>query len=372
MKNHLDQPLNQNYPAIKKSILIATLCFLQALFWLLLYHGLDTFIYPLTIAVILLYMSLPAIVFLETKCHLPAPIAVGLIFFAQVVVILTLLLIGIPYLFREISNLIQQLPLFVSHIFDALQTLSKSYDFLNFDDSLTRAPIQLTQTLQALRSLDATTLYNTLMIAQGTASQLLSPIFWIAYMIIMPVMYFFLAIQSKKIIPLIRSYTPLAYRDAVVSTLRVVNTIFSGYFRGQITVLSFLAFMYAAGLYLLNIPYGLAIGIMTGILSFIPYFGLFLGFTLASISSFYTSSSLSSFALLCLTFAIVNAIESLYLTPTFMGKRVGLSNVSSLLSIIIGANLFGLFGLVFAIPMAATGKHLFKQFATYCKHQGVL
>jgi len=178
--------------------------------------------------------------------------------------------------------------------------------------------------------------------------------------------------QSKKLIPMITSYTPIAYRDSVVSTLNSVNSIFSGYFRGQITVLSFLTVMYASGLYLLGIPYGLVTGIMTGILSFIPYFGLFLGFTVASISLFYTSPSIVSFALLCITFAVINAIESLYLTPTFMGKRVGLSNVSSLLSIIIGANLFGLFGLVFAIPTVATSTLLFKQFATYCKRQGVL
>ena len=84
---------------------------------LLVYYGLDTFVYPLTAAIILLYMSLPAIHFLEHRLKIPPTVAIGTIFFLQLILISFILIMGIPYLLGEVRNLIEQLPTFFAYFF---------------------------------------------------------------------------------------------------------------------------------------------------------------------------------------------------------------------------------------------------------------
>lgn len=355
-----------------KHQLIAALAILHTLFFVTIYIGLGTFLYPILAAILLVYLSLPAIEFLKKTAHFPAIVAVGVLFLLQLSIIITLFFIALPYLIAELATLIKHLPTFINYFFEEARTLASSYEIPLSTFDLPNLSASLNQAFASIAKLNASTLQTTLSVAGGTAGQLLSPVYWMAYILIIPLIYFFLALNAAKIIPMVKKYTPLLYRQHVINALTATNTIFSGYFRGQITVVFFLCILYSSTLSLLGIPYAVITGILTGILSFIPYLGFVTGFIISTFSLFYSNASLFGLLSLVLGFACINAVESLFLTPTFMGKRIGMSNLASLLSLIIGANLFGAFGLIFAIPLAATCKHFFLEFTTYCKQQEIL
>ena len=337
---------------------------LQFLVITLIYLGLSSFYYPIVFAVVLLYLSQPSIRFLCKRIKLSKPFAIGFIFVIQMFVIVLLLSFAIPYLVREVTNFISQLPQLLDHIFNETQTalVKLGLDYLINLDLLKNEMINLTQEYS---NVSLHTLVQTIRFAKGNASQILSPVIWLINIFMVPVMYFFLGLYAENIIPWVKKTSPDIYQHFLVFGLELGNSILSDYFRGQIIVISILACLYATALYLFGLPSGFLIGFTTGIMSFIPYFGVLIGFSLAAISLVYVTSSLTYFIGLILIYAGINALESLYLTPSIMGNRVGLSNLAGLISMIVGANLFGLSGLVFAIPATAFCKELFQSLVGY-------
>lgn len=332
----------------------------QLFFLWIIAIGLQPFYYPIIIAIVLSYLSQPAIEFLQRRIQLSRPLALAVIFSVQMVAIGLFLLAAIPFLLTEIIHFISQLPQLIQYLVQKIQSNIHHYNLGAFID-IDALQEELITKIRSFSKISPQTLYHTLTIAKGTASQLLSPVYWLTTIVIVPVMYFFLGLYADRILPWIENCSPKSYRSWLVATLTLANELFSAYFRGQIIVVSFLCCLYSLGLSLIGIPYGLMIGITTGILSFVPYLGLISGFVLALVSLFYTQASILSFLGLLLVFVVINSFESLFLTPTFMGNRVGLSNLTSILSLIIAGHLFGFIGLVFAIPMTALGSALFQQ-----------
>ncbi|MEC8064072.1 MAG: AI-2E family transporter [Pseudomonadota bacterium] len=341
-----------------KILLFISLLAIEILFLSTVFIGLDHFIYPVCIATILLYIALPAIEALENYLLIPRIAAIFLIFSIQVSFIIYLLFTLLPSLVLDLQNLLQNLPINIKKSISLINRFTQKYDVSIFPDigSLEKNIIESFTDYIKPTSFD---LAKTLTVAHTTAGQLISPIYWLADLFLIPILFIFLGLNYQKILQGITCYTPNPYKADMNKLLMKMNTIFAGYLRGQVILITILTISYCVGFSLIELPHAIVIGIVTGVLSFVPYLGTTVGIITSLINLAAMNSSTLSYVSLFLVFAVVHGTESVILIPHLIGNSVGLNVFTSFLSILIGANMFGMVGILFAIPTTAILKYLF-------------
>ena len=148
--------------------------------------------------------------------------------------------------------------------------------------------------------------------------------------------------------------------------LNTIKEVFTSYFKGQGLVVLILCVLYAVGLKLIGIPFGILLGILIGLLSVIPYLGFTIGFivtlVIAVVQSIYgiasgaVSFSLGAFSQIfwvILVFAVIQVLESFIITPQVMGKSIGINPIATMVLLIVGGMAFGPVGMIIAVPVAA-------------------
>jgi predicted PurR-regulated permease PerM len=123
--------------------------------------------------------------------------------------------------------------------------------------------------------------------------------------------------------------------------------------RGQASVCLLLGIFYAVGLTLVGLDFGLMVGMVAGVLSFIPYVGTIVGFIVGIGLAFVQFSDWISIALVAGVFVVGQGIEGNFLTPRLVGTRVGLHPVMVIFALLAGGALFGFLGILLAVPVAA-------------------
>jgi predicted PurR-regulated permease PerM len=196
--------------------------------------------------------------------------------------------------------------------------------------------------------------------AGGVVSGGLAVVNVLALIFITPVVVFYLVRDWKHVETAIDDWLPRRHAPTIRAILNEIDARLAGFLRGQALVCIFLATFYAVGLTLADLNYGLLVGIMTGVFSFIPYVGAFVGMVTAiAIAAFQFSSPLDVGAVL-LVFVLGQFIEGNFVTPKLVGERVGLHPVWMLLAVFAGGALFGFVGVLIAIPVAAALGVLFR------------
>ncbi|MBZ4642947.1 MAG: hypothetical protein JG767_556 [Deferribacteraceae bacterium] len=131
------------------------------------------------------------------------------------------------------------------------------------------------------------------------------------------------------------------------------NDIISRYFRGQLLVSVFLGVSYSIVLMIVGVDGGLLIGIVSGVLSFIPYLGFLVGFVSSITMSYLQFGDFLHPLYILIGFTVVQFIESNIVTPRLVGKSLGLHPTAVIFSLMVGGYLLGLGGMIFSLPVAA-------------------
>ena len=175
----------------------------------------------------------------------------------------------------------------------------------------------------------------------------------ISLFVITPVVAFYLLRDWDAIIARVDTYLPRAHVETIREQARLVDETLAGFLRGQFTVCLLLGLFYGIGLSLVGLEFGLVIGLGTGLVSFIPYFGMLIGFVVGvglAIAQFHT---LLPIAMVVVVFAVGQFLEGNFLTPKLVGDRVNLHAVWIMFALLAGAALFGFVGVLLAVPVAA-------------------
>lgn len=158
----------------------------------------------------------------------------------------------------------------------------------------------------------------------------------------------------------IRELIPIHYRDRVIYLAKQIDGQLRGFLRGQLLVMVALGVMYAIGLTLSGTPFGIIIGLLGGLASFVPYLGLILTIIPAAVLTVLSHTvdwHIHVIAVLG-TFTVAQVIEGTVLTPRIVGDQIGLNPVWVILAIMVFAGIFGFAGLLIAVPVAAVLKVL--------------
>lgn len=191
-------------------------------------------------------------------------------------------------------------------------------------------------------------------LATGALSSALGVVSIVVFMLVVPVVAFYLLLDWDQMIARIDELLPRDHAPVIRRIGREVDTVLAGFVRGQLTVCMILGTYYAISLMLAGLQFGGIIGAIAGTITFIPYVGALVGGALAiGLALFQFWGDWSSIALVTMIFAFGQFLEGNVLTPKLVGKSVGLHPVWLLLALSLFGSLFGFVGMLVAVPVSA-------------------
>lgn len=175
----------------------------------------------------------------------------------------------------------------------------------------------------------------------------------ISLFVITPVVAFYLLRDWDNIVERVDSWLPRAHVETIREQARLVDDTLAGFLRGQFIVCLLLGVFYGVGLSLVGLEFGLVVGLGTGLVSFVPYFGMLIGFVVGVALAIAQFDSWQPIAMVVGVFVAGQVIEGNFLTPKLVGDRVNLHAVWIMFALLVGGALFGFVGILLAVPVAA-------------------
>ena len=175
----------------------------------------------------------------------------------------------------------------------------------------------------------------------------------LSLLLITPLAAFYLLRDWDRIIEHLDGLLPRDFAGAIREQAAEVDRTLAAFVRGQASVCLVLAIFYAVGLTVAGLEYGLLVGIGAGLISFVPYIGAAIGLAVGTAIAVAQFSDLASILTVVAVFIIGQTAESYFLTPRLVGGRVGLQPIWIIFALLAGGALFGLTGVLLAVPVAA-------------------
>ncbi len=300
---------------------------------------------PFAAAAILAYLLAPGVDWLAAR-RLPRWAAVLAMIFVLGLILLGLLLILIPVLKKELGHLQAQMPALVGALNDSV------------------AP-RLQQWFGIAIRFDAHTLKELLAERVGAQPDLIGRIFahareggiallgLLGTLLLVPIVLFYALLDWHALRRRAEALIPRRWHAQTVATLREIDGLLAQFLRGQLTVMLVLAAYYSVALAIAGFQTALPVGILTGLLIFIPYVGFALGLVLALLAALLQFGDLYGLVAVALIYGVGQAIESFFLTPRLVGERIGLHPIAVIFALLAFGQVFGFFGVLLALPASA-------------------
>lgn len=172
-------------------------------------------------------------------------------------------------------------------------------------------------------------------------------------LIVIPVFAVYLLYDMNHIHAGVKQLVPYRMRPYVESRFGEVDRLLSAFVRGQLTVCLILGVFYAIGLTFCGVPMGLVVGLVIGFFNLIPFMSHAVGLPLALLLSWLDDQSAARLLAVTLVFLFGQMVEGNYVTPRIVGQSLGLHAVIVMLAVLVGGTLFGLIGMLVAVPLTA-------------------
>ena len=315
----------------------------------IIFYNSSAVLLQLFIAFALAYILNPAVLFLESR-RINRIISILIVFSTALVVCSGFAVFMIVSISSELSNMQLNLPGYAQHLYDITPNTVKSYLRIETPDKLA---YRLDELLQQSSNMAPDLIKPFLAFLQRAFSSTVGLILAILGYFIIPVYLFYLLADLPQLKCFVESFIPERYLRKYHEKLDEVDTVLSGFIRGQLSVCAILAVLYSIGLYFIGIDLAIAIGTLAGITFIIPYVGTIIGIVLSLIMAFLKFHDILH-PLLCLGwFCLVQGLEGMIITPKVVGKTVGLHPLIAIVALLIGGQIFGLMGMLLAVPVTA-------------------
>lgn len=329
----------------------------QTAFWLglwlafvLLLYALGPVLTPFIAAAILAYALNGGVDYLDQR-HLgrfpvPRPLAVAVVMVLFLSCVTALVLIVVPVLQIEIPLLLAQIPAFLVRLDKVLSPRLQEMGIkIKLDGTGLRAILS-----QQFASGGDEIWTTVLSSARIGGTRVLG---WIATLILIPVVLFYLLLDWHKILNRVTGAVPRRWVVQTVGMAQEVNILLAQYLRGQLLVMLVLAAYYSIGLTLAGFEVALPVGILTGLLVFIPYLGFGIGLVLAMIAAVLQFADWSGLIAVAIIYGAGQLFEGFFLTPRLVGERIGLNPLAVIFALLAFGQLFGFVGVLLALPASA-------------------
>ncbi len=312
---------------------------LGLLLWLL-----GSVLTPFAVAAGLAYLGDPLVDRLE-RIGLSRTSGVVVVFAVLLLILVLAILLLVPMLQQQIATLIQSLPRWL--------------------DWIQRQAEPLLGGLAAGGTINTESIRELISENWGTASGFASTLFRQAFssgtallavvmnLLLIPVIMFYLLRDWDHMVAWIRSQLPRRYVGSITELAVDTDRVLGQFIRGQFSVMVVLGAIYMFGLWLAGLELALVIGLIAGLVSFVPYLGVIVGLLLSSIAMLVQTGDPFQLIWIALIFSIGQILEQVLLQPLLVGDAIGLHPVWVIFAVLAGGALFGFVGVLLALPAAA-------------------
>jgi predicted PurR-regulated permease PerM len=314
---------------------LALLAAIGLILWLL-----SPVLLPFLLGMAVAYLLDPVVQRLEAV-GLARTIAAFLVIFLFLVIVAVSLALLIPVLERQLAGLIERL---VEVIYDLANWARPMVKDLGMGD---------------VKDLGAGDIAGKVIAWMGGAvagllSGGLALFHLLSLVLITPIVAFYLLRDWPKIGAKVDSWLPRDHAETIREQLRLIDMRLAGFVRGQALVCLVLGVFYAVALTIAGLNYGLVVGLLTGMLIFIPFLGGAIGFVISITIALFQFDSWVEVAIIAAIFFVGQFAEAYIISPKLVGDRIGLHPVWLVLALLAGGSLFGFVGVLIAVPAAAT------------------
>lgn len=315
---------------------------------LILAYAIRGILGPFVVAAILAMIVNPAVNAAERR-RVPRVVAVLAIYGAIAAGLAAGVFYLAPLIRQEFVALVAQGPAIASYF----QDLADNHHVV----SVLGIPIDLRQAYND-------SVHNLPTLLAGHLSSVVENVFmlvnWIFQTILVLLVAFFLVKDAGAIRRFFEDLVPHGYRTDARDLAGEVYRMLGAYMRGQLAICALVGLVTGVAMWIVGVPYSLALGIVAGVTAFIPFIGPFLGALPAvAVAAFVSQSSAKVILVLVIYFVISNVIYN-FISPKVFGDAVHLSPMLIIIAFVVGGYLGGILGLFVAVPVAATLRILFE------------
>jgi len=301
---------------------------------------------PFATGALLGYLGDPLVDRLE-KLRIGRTLSVCVVFAAMLLVLLGFLLLLVPLIEAQIARLIAELPDYLDWLQQQLTPWLREHfgadvPVLNVDQVVA----MLREHWQQAGGFAAAVLAS-------VSRSGLAVLGWIMNLLLIPVVTFYFMRDWDFLVAAVREMLPRRAAPTVVRLARESNEVLGAFLRGQLLVMMALGVIYATGLWLVGLDLAFLIGMVAGLVSFVPYLGSIVGVLAACIAALVQFQDALHVVFVLLVFGIGQSLEGMVLTPLLVGDRIGLHPVAVIFAVLAGGQLFGFLGILLALPVAA-------------------
>lgn len=300
---------------------------------------------PFLFAAILGYVLDPLVEKLTAR-RIPRTLAVLLVLALVLALVVALLLVVLPLFYKELRLLTERLPGFLAWINTHLAPWLKAHFGIEFQLD-TASVREVASDMISSNQGVATRLLGSLKIGG------LAVIAFFANLLLVPVVLFYLLRDWNTFLERVDNIIPRHLHAKTRQLLREIDAVLAEFLRGQLAVIVVMCLYYVTALWLARLEFALPIGIITGVLVFIPYVGALTGFLLGTIAALMQFDSAAGLLWVWLAFGIGQALEGTTVTPLLVGERIGLHPVAVIFALLAFGQVFGFFGVLLALPASA-------------------
>jgi transport protein len=318
---------------------------------------------PVACGAVIYYLVKPIYDYLLNK-KVPKGIAILLVMVGVIVIFIMIITSLVPIIQKQLLDLVSQLPYYYQIISEQVEKFMQTGFFETIQEQFNKINTDFIQSItERLNGI-----LNFTFSGIGSVVGIIGDI--VITVMTMPVILYYLLKDGNKVIPFVTRMFPTRSQHKISVMLNEMNQQVSSYIRGQITVAICVGFTYIIGYTLIGLPYGVTIGMIAGLLTIIPYLGSIIGLTPALIIGFVTNPTLALHVFL--VFVIEQLIESRVLQPLILGSSLKMHPVTILIILLAAGKMFGLVGLLIAVPVYAVVKVFITHFfAWYKEYSGL-
>ncbi|MEO8199287.1 MAG: AI-2E family transporter [Gemmatimonadota bacterium] len=331
---------------------------LLTLVWFL--YRYSTLLGPFFVAAIFAYLLAPVVAWLERRGARRGIAVLGAIL-PVVVILVGVLAITIPQVSDQATELIDRLPQFGQKLVGMLEGTRDRLLTIRFltDDQRqwlrNLSPDQIGTVLQQNSDVILQRLWAW---ALSLLRQVWSIFGLLGYLVVTPVVVYYLLSDWKKLLVSVEGLIPPSHRARVVGFIERYDQSLGGFIRGQLIEATLVGIMTTLGLFVLGVPSALLLGVTAGVFNLIPYIGIVISAVPALIVALTMTNPVSGLWRVALVYGIVQFIDGSITGPRIVGDSAGLHPLWVMLALSVGGALMGFIGLILAIPLAILVKML--------------
>ncbi len=262
------------------------------------------------------------------------------------IVLLLLVLIIVPMLQQQFFLLVQKSPSYLNSFKRQIEPMMLQHLGIALD-------VDIAQIQKVVTDHWSTAGNIAKQVALVLTNQSMALVGLVANLLLLPIVLFYLLQDWNVLLQKIQSLIPKRHLNKTIEIAQEIDDVLGEFLHGQFTVMLLMGAFYSVGLWLAGLEFAIPIGLLSGLLGFVPYVGIGLGFVLAILSGLLQFGNLAQLIPVLAVFGIGQLLESMLLTPWLVGDRIGLHPLAVIFALMAGGQLFGFAGILLALPVSA-------------------